>query len=117
VGRGDDVWVRLLDLPAALAARSYTGAGEVVLDVLDPSGYAAGRVLLEADGAGSRCTPTQRAPELRLTQRALASCYLGGYSLAGLAIAGGVEELRPGALRRADALFSVPRRPWNPTGF
>ena len=52
-----------------------------------------------------------------MTQRALASCYLGGHSLAELTVTGGVEELRPGALRRADAMFAVPRRPWNPTPF
>ena len=32
---GDDVWVRLLDVPAALSARGYTGRGQVVLEVVD----------------------------------------------------------------------------------
>jgi predicted acetyltransferase len=117
--REDAVWVRVLDLPAALAARGYSTPGEVVLEVVDPApgGYGAGRVLLAADGSGADCAATRRAPELRVTQRALASCYLGGHSLTELSVAGGVEELRPGVLCRADAMFSVPRRPWNPTPF
>jgi predicted acetyltransferase len=117
--REDTVWVRLLDLPGALGARGYAAAGELVLDVVDPApgGYAAGRVLIEADDGRSQCTTTRRPPDLRVTQRALASCYLGGHSLTELSIAGGVEELRPGALLLADAMFAVPQRPWNPTPF
>jgi predicted acetyltransferase len=115
----DGVWVRLLDVPAALSARGYASAGSLVLDVVDsaPGGYANGRVLLETDGSRAECAATSREPELRLSQRALASAYLGGHTLAELSIAGGIEELSCGALRRADALFAVPRRPWNPTGF
>ena len=32
---GDGLWVRLVDLPAALEARSYAGAGRVTLEVTD----------------------------------------------------------------------------------
>ena len=32
---GDGLWVRLVDLPAALAARSYAGPGELTLEVAD----------------------------------------------------------------------------------
>jgi predicted acetyltransferase len=52
-----------------------------------------------------------------VAQRALASCYLGGHTPTELAVTGDVDEVTPGALRRADAMFAVPRRPWNPTPF
>jgi predicted acetyltransferase len=114
----DFLWVRLLDVPAALAGRSYAIPGRLVLDVVDEGtgGYGAGRVLLEADETGAVCEPTTDPADLRVTQRALAAAYLGGYRLRRLAL-DGVEELTPGTLDRADVMFSVPLAPWNQTGF
>jgi predicted acetyltransferase len=116
---GDDVWVRLLDVPAALSARGYTGSGSVVLDVVDDDmgGYASGRYLLEAGDDGTECRATTTAADLRISQRTLASMYLGGFTLRQLAIGRSVEELTPGALLRTDALFSTTLPPWNATGF
>lgn len=117
VSSWDSLWVRLLDVPAALSARAYATAGRVVLDVVDDGlgGYGAGRVRLESDDDGAQCSPTTEPADLRVSQRALAACYLGGYRLRQLPT--GVEELRPGALHRADLMFSVPLPPWNQTGF
>jgi predicted acetyltransferase len=116
---GDDTWVRLLDVPAALSARGYATPGRVVLDVIDDDlgGYAAGRFALDADATGAECAPTSDAPDLRLPQRALASIYLGDHSLRGLSVAGGIEELTAGAVARADAMFGTALRPWNATMF
>jgi predicted acetyltransferase len=113
----DHLWVRLLDVPAALAARDYAMPGRVVLDVVDEGlgRYGAGRVLLDVDESGVQCKPTDEAADLRIDQRALASCYLGGFRMRQLAH--GIEELTPGALGRADVMFSVPLPPWNQTGF
>jgi predicted acetyltransferase len=117
--RGDFLWVRLLDVPAALAARDYAVPGRLVLDVVDDDlgGFAAGRVLLEVDGDGARCTPTDEAAELRVSHRLLGSIYLGGHRLRQLAPAGGIEELTPGALDRADVMFSTPLAPYCQTFF
>ncbi len=116
----DAVWVRLLDVPAALAARRYAVQGRLVLDVVDAEigGYGAGRFLLEGgpDGATCRRAP-QESPDLRLSQRALASVYLGLPSLRTQQIAGGVDELTPGAVNRADAMFITALQPWLATGF
>ena len=116
---GDDVWVRLLDVPAALSARGYAGSGRVVLDVVDDDmgGYASGRYVLEASEAGAACTRTTADADLLMSQRTLASIYLGGFTLRQLAIGSNVEELTPGALLRTDALFSTTLPPWNATGF
>lgn len=113
----DYLWVRLLDVPVALAARDYAAPGRVVLDVVDDTahGFGAGRVLLEVDDSGAQCESTSAPADLRVHQRALAACYLGGYRLR--ALLDGVEELSAGALARADLMFSVPQPPWNQTGF
>jgi predicted acetyltransferase len=117
VSTWDSLWVRLLDVPAALSARCYAIPGRVVLDVVDTGlgGYGAGRVVLEADEDGAQCSPSTEPADLRVSQRALAASYLGGYRLRQLPT--DVEELRPGALDRADLMFSVPLPPWNQTGF
>jgi predicted acetyltransferase len=116
---GDDLWLRLLDVPAALSARGYSGADTLVLDVVDEDlgGFAAGRYRLDVSPDGVSCERTTDTPDLRLPQRTLASAYLGDQSIRTLAIAGGVDELTPGAVARADALFTTALAPWNNTGF
>lgn len=113
----DYMWVRLLDVPAALAARSYAIPGRLVLDVVDTDlgEFGAGRYVVEADDGSATCTPTSAEPDLRINQRALAASYLGGYRL--LQQTHLIEELTPGALNRADLMFSTPLPPWNQTGF
>jgi predicted acetyltransferase len=115
----DYVWLRLLDVPAALSARSYAVPGRIVLDIVDEDfgGFAAGRFLLEAGVEDAICAPTIEPADLRVSQRALASAYLGGHRLRQRAISGEVAELRPGALERADLMFSTALAPWNQTGF
>jgi predicted acetyltransferase len=109
----EGLWVRLIDVGAALAARSLRD-GEVVLDVRDefcPWNAARWRV---ADGSAERTT----APaELRLDVSALGSVYLGGFTFEGLRWAGRLEELKPGAVARADELFRTERLPWCPELF
>lgn len=115
---GDHTWLRLLDVPAALAARRYGCVGRLVLDVVgDPMDFANGRFLLEADEEHVACSPTAAGADLRVSHRALAAVYLGGRSLRELAIGGDVEELSSGALSRADTMFRTALAPWNATGF
>jgi predicted acetyltransferase len=117
--REDFLSLKLLDVPAALAARGYCAPGELVLEVTDDSAVsAAGRYRLSVaqDGAAS-CEPTTAAPDLTLPQTVLASAYLGGNSVAQQEIAGGLTEHTPGAARRADAMFVTPLAPWNATSF
>jgi predicted acetyltransferase len=105
----DGVWVRLIDIEAALAARSYAGDGAIVLEVEDaflPEN--AGRYRVGADGAA----PTEAAPDLRLDVTGLGSVYLGGFGFGDLVRASRAEELTDGAVERADALFRTRLAPW-----
>ena len=118
-GYGDFLWLRLLDVCAALSARRYAVAGELVLEVTDDSAVSvAGRYRLSADGgAVAHAEPSDSAPDLTVTQLALAAAYLGGGALRARRIAGEVTEHTPGALARADAMFTTSVSPWNATGF
>lgn len=98
----DGLWVRLVDVGAALEARRYAAPVDVVLDVEDPTcPWNAGRWHLSGGPDGATCSRTSQDPELRLGAAELGATYLGGPSLTALAGAGRVDELRPGALAPA----------------
>jgi predicted acetyltransferase len=111
--------LRLLDIAAALGARRYAVPGELVLEVRDedPGGFAAGRYRLRADGDDVECRRSDADPDLTISQRTLASIYLGGFRLRQLALAGGATEHTPGAVDRLDVMCSTPLAPWNGTWF
>ncbi|MFG1810959.1 GNAT family N-acetyltransferase [Streptomyces sp. NPDC049040] len=116
----DFMWLRLLDIPAALSARGYAPvSADLVLDVGDPGGLAGGVFRLEtAPGAEPRCTPAPgTAPDLTLDVATLARLYLGDESAARLAALGLLAEHRAGATTTLDHLFHTPRRPWCPEVF
>lgn len=113
----DYLWLRPLDVPAMLSARTYACPGTLVLDVTDPAGYAAGRYLLDAGPDGASCTPTTRPAELSLDAGDLAALYLGDETAVRLAALGRVTEGRPGAAHLADVLLRTGRRPWCPDVF
>jgi predicted acetyltransferase len=110
----DGLWVRVVDVGAALSARSYGPHEAIVLELADPfCPWNEGRWKLEG-GAAAR---TDDEPDLRLDAEALGSAYLGGVSFVQLAAAGRAEELRPGELARADAAFRSAVHPWCPEIF
>lgn len=109
----DNTWLRIIDLPAALAGRQYQAPVDVVLEVSDtmlPDN--AGRWRLVADAFAAASVERTDAPaDLALDVRELGGAYLGGTSLTELAAAGRVTELRPGTLRPAAAAFGWPDAP------
>ncbi|KNB51409.1 GNAT family N-acetyltransferase [Streptomyces caatingaensis] len=115
--QADFVWLRPLDVPALLEARTYAVPGSLVVEVADPDGYAAGRWLLDAGEGGASCTPTTRTADLALGAGELGRLLLGDESAVRLAALGLVTEERPGAAARADALLRTSRRPWCPDTF
>lgn len=115
----DSLHVRLVELGAALEARAYQAAVDVVFEVEDAfCPWNAGRWRLTADKkGGASCKRTEDAADLELSVRELGSAYLGGESLTALAGAGRVRELRPGALSEASVAFASDVAPWLPRGF
>jgi predicted acetyltransferase len=113
-GLGDGLWLRLVDVEAAFAAREVVGPGAVVVDLADAfCPWNEGRWRVAAGGAAR----TEEPADLALGAEELAAAYLGGASVARLAAAGRARELSQGAAERADALLRTPRAPWAPEVF
>ncbi|MFF7367387.1 GNAT family N-acetyltransferase [Streptomyces tricolor] len=114
----DAGYVRVVDVGAALSARTYPTPVDVVFEVEDAfCPWNAGRWRLTGDAKGASCERTADAADLALTVRELGAAYLGGVSLLSLAAAGRVRELRPGALTEASVGFGSAVAPWLPHGF
>lgn len=110
----DHLWLRLVDLPAAFAARTYDVDDAVVFGVTDPfRPENTGAWRIGADG----CSRADVEPDLELDVADLGSLYLGGVSASQLARSARVVERTPGALRRADLLLSSAAVPWCGTEF
>ncbi|MEV4013004.1 GNAT family N-acetyltransferase [Nonomuraea angiospora] len=113
-----DYRIRLVDVGRGLAARTYTVPVDVVLEVRDEvCPWNGRRWRLSGDAGGATCEPTTAAPDLALDVRELGSAYLGGHSLAALARAGLVRELRKGALEPASLAMTHTVPPWRDTMF
>jgi predicted acetyltransferase len=112
---GDGLWVRLVDVAAALSARAYGDEGSVVLEVEDsflPENAGRWRI------AGGTADRTDDDADLGLDVGELGAAYLGGFTFAELVRAGVVRELKEGGAARADALFLTGGpKPWCPEIF
>ena len=111
--RSDNVWVRLIDVPAALSGRRYVADLDVVLDVTDdllPRNAGSWRIRAESLGE-VEVERTTASPDLRMSVRDLGAAYLDGVTLAGLATADLVTEHTHGALLSTSAAFAWPLAP------
>ncbi|HYO19404.1 MAG TPA: GNAT family N-acetyltransferase [Dermatophilaceae bacterium] len=113
VSGSDSLWLRLIDVGAALAARGYSSPCDVVLDVVDPvcpwnqHGW---RLTVDRNGVAN-CVPTTDEADLRLPVQSLAAAYLGSRSIAAQAHQGLVTELTAGSVRLLSRAMSSDREP------
>lgn len=98
----DEQWVRLLDVGAALAARTWNDAAPVAIAVRDERRGVNGCWRIGADDA----RPTTDAPDLVTDVGGISAAYLGSTSWWDLIATGRAEAAEPAAVARADAVFS-----------
>jgi predicted acetyltransferase len=109
----DSLWLRLVDVGAALTARGYCSACDVVLDVVDPVcpwNQRAWRLTVDPDGVAT-CLPTDDDADVRLPVQVLGAAYLGSRSCATQAHEGWVTELKSGSVRLLSRAMSCDREP------
>lgn len=113
-GVGDETWLRIVDVDAALSQRSYRDGAPVVVEVTDRIRETNnGRFRISAEGAAR----VDQAPDISVEIAALGAAYLGGAHWRHLGLAGRAREHRHGALDAADALFATPEQPFSGTFF
>jgi predicted acetyltransferase len=114
----DSLWVRLVDLAEAVAARGYEADCDVVAEVADPSApWNSGRWRIRVeDGSGQALRSDDRA-EVSLPVSALGAAYLGAGNLAEMQRAGLVDEHRPGAVADLWRAFRTDLSPYAARGF
>jgi predicted acetyltransferase len=121
----DGLWVRLVNVPAALSGRHYACPVDVVIEVRDRFVSSnEGRWRLRgpscertSDASAASCERTSDPADLSLDVAELGAAYLGGTKLAASAGAGLVTEHRPGAVRELSAAMSWDPAPWCPMIF
>ncbi len=109
----DSLWLRLIDVGAALTARGYSNACDIVLDVVDPVcpwNQHPWRLTVDETGLAT-CQPTADDADVRLPVQTLGAAYLGSRSIATQADQGLVAELTPGAVRRLSRAMSCDSQP------
>ncbi|WP_248963662.1 GNAT family N-acetyltransferase [Sphaerisporangium perillae] len=110
----DETWLRIIDVPAALARRGYRGSGSLVLAVTDrllPGNT--GTYLIGAQGA----TRIEAPADLAVDVATLGALYLGGSRWWQHARAGRVAVHRDGAVEIAEELFGTDALPFAGTVF
>jgi predicted acetyltransferase len=114
----EPLYLRLVQLDAALTSRSYATADSVVLDVRDAQcPWNDGRWRLETSPDGATCERSAEEPDVTLDTAELATCFLGGVRASVLGRARRIEQHGDGVLQRLDQLFSADPAPWNPSLF
>jgi predicted acetyltransferase len=118
MAQNDGLYVRLVDVDAALSARRYPTTIDLILDVEDGfCPWNAGRWRLTGGPSYGRCIRTDGDPDLALSAETLGAVYLGDTSLGTLASAGRVREITPGAVAAAATAFGWPVATYSPEGF
>jgi predicted acetyltransferase len=109
----DGLWLRPIDVPKALEARTYASSGSLCIKVKDElCPWNEGSYLLDVGNDGhAKCRRSERTAQIELSSYGLGAMYLGGHRFQELARAGIIEG-NGEALRRADEMFASARMPW-----
>lgn len=112
----DAGYIRIMDLPGAIDARTYETDGRLTLAVVDDLGYCGGTFTLVVDGGTATVAETDAEPDLTCDIEALGALYLGGSSAPMLAAAGKITGT-PEHVATLDRIFRTTDAPWVPEEF
>ncbi|HYP46609.1 MAG TPA: GNAT family N-acetyltransferase [Propionibacteriaceae bacterium] len=109
----DSIYIRVVDVKAALAARRYAADLDLVVGLRDQMlAHNDGAFRIEAGAEGARVTRSRRRPDLVMDIRELGAGYLGGISFQQLHTAGLLTEQTPGAVAAMTLAFDWFRKPF-----
>jgi predicted acetyltransferase len=102
----DALWLRILDVPAVLEARSYGADLSVVLDISDDVLGGGGRYALDVSDRRARCVPTDAVADVHTELSVLGSLYLGAHRASAFATANRLRCNDTGVIAALDAAFA-----------
>ena len=102
----DDLWIRLMDIPAALEARRYRCDVTAVLDVSDGFRSDGGRYALEVRDGRAHCVPTTTPADIAMDLDVLGSLYMGSHRAQTFAAANRLRSNDSELIARFDAAFA-----------
>ena len=109
----DALWVRLLDIPKALEARTYNADGRLKIGIVSESQPAsAGTYVLEIDDSKASVKKTTDKPDVIMNPADLAAIYLGGVTPGPLVEAGRIDAITTGSVAKLHGMFSTDSAPW-----
>ena len=109
----DALWVRLLDIPKALEARTYNSDGILKIGLVsDVQPESAGTYVIEIDDSRGSVKKTTDQPDVVMTPADLSALYLGGISSGPLFEAGRINEITTGSLAKLTGMFNTDSAPW-----
>jgi len=106
-GTEDGLWLRMLDIPAVLQARSYAADVSVVLDISDDLLGGGGRFALAVRDRRARCVPTDEAADVYADLSVLGSLYLGAHRASAFATARRLRCNDSALVAQLDAAFAT----------
>lgn len=101
----DALWLRIMDIPAALQARTYLADVHVVIDVVDRFRRDGGRFAVDITGGHAQCVPTDAPFDLQMNLDVLGSIYLGTHTVRELAAANRIRCATAELLMPTDLAF------------
>ena len=102
----DGLWLRILDIPKVLQARTYNADLSVVLEVSDPLLGGGGRFALQVHDGRARCAPTDAPADVHTDLSVLGSLYLGAHRASSFAAAQRLRCADPTTVAALDAAFA-----------
>jgi len=109
----DALWVRLLDIPNALEARTYNADGQIKIGLISESQPAeAGTYVIDIDDSQASVKKTTDKPDVMMTPADLSVIYMGGAKPGPLVEAGRIDIITTGSLAKLHSMFSTDSAPW-----
>ncbi|AQT81675.1 GNAT family N-acetyltransferase [Mycolicibacterium litorale] len=102
----DALWLRIVDIPKVLEARTYASDVDTVLEVVDGVLGGGGRYRLTVRDGRAHCVPSTADPDVRLSLSVLGSIYLGAHRPSAFATAHRLICEDPSAPSALDLAFS-----------
>jgi predicted acetyltransferase len=110
-GIRDSMWLRILDVPAALSLREYGLDAKFVLEISDKFRSAGGRFRVTISGGRAQVVETDDEPTVTMDISVLGSLYLGAYRAVDFAAAERLWAVDGPTLHALDQALSTDRKP------